>query len=102
MHSDPQISLHLIPNSSEFSSSGCAMTHRLWGRVNFARDGAPGGFSFAQFGRAQLLGACASIALPSTRVCRVKASLSGEDEVDLSTRVCTDQFIREKFSDKMP
>jgi hypothetical protein len=58
------------------------MTHRLWGRVNFAGDGAPGGFSFAQFGRVKLLGASASIGVRLTRL-------------------CTDQFIRGKSPDKM-
>ena len=82
MHSDPQISLHVIPNSSEFSSSGCAMTHRLWGRINFAGDDAPVGFFSAQFGRVKPLGAPASIGVPLTRF-------------------CTDQFICGKSSDKM-
>jgi hypothetical protein len=102
MHSEPQISPHEIPDSSAFSSSGFAMIHRLCRRIDF-----PDGWALIRFSSARLCGAklpdaSVSIGLPSTLHCRVKASLSGEDEVDLSTQLCTDQFIREKFSDKMP
>ena len=58
------------------------MTHRLCGRVNFPRDCAPVGFSSARFRRVKLLGASASIGFPSARL-------------------CTDQFICGKSSDKM-
>ena len=82
IHSNPQISLHVIPDSSAFSSSGCAMTHRLCGRVNFPRDCAATGFSSARSCRVKLLGPSASIGLSSTRL-------------------CTDQLICERSSDKI-
>ena len=80
MHSDPQISLHAI--AVPFNSSHGAKIQRLC-RVNV-----PAGFS--------------PIGLPSTRLCRVKLGGDFSPLGSPSMRSCTDQFIREKFSDKTP
>jgi hypothetical protein len=80
MHSDPQISLHAI--AVPFNSSRDAKIQRLC-RVNLGDDFSP-------------------VDSPSTRLCRVKLPGGSAPIGFPSTRLCTDQFIREKFSDKTP
>jgi hypothetical protein len=80
MHSDPQISPHVI--AVPFNSSRDAKIQRLC-RVKVLGDSSPTG-------------------LASTRLCRVNLSDDFSPVDSPSTRLCTDQFIREKFSDKTP
>jgi hypothetical protein len=78
MHSDPQISLHAI--AVPFNSSRDAKIQRLC--------------------RVKVLGGFSPTGLPSTRFCPIKFQVALDRRISLYAR--TDQFIREKFSDKTP
>lgn len=99
MHSGPQISLHEI--AVLFNSSRDAKIQRLC-RVNLGDDFSPVDSPSTRLCRVKVLSGFSPTGFPSTRLCRVKLPGGSAPIGSSSTRLCTDQFIREKLSDKTP